>query len=132
MHSTESITGTTYGDSTHFSGGGWKLSPQSFSSTYAEDSAPWKLTKTSSRLPTVNEEGVASPTVGSSVGRPHPSSLGLQQSSSHSRCDNSIFGGLWEEGQIPTTSMVEEDRIRVEKLLDIFRGMAAVLYFVCT
>ena len=57
-----------------------------------------------------------------------PSSLGLQQSSTHSRSDNSIFGGVWEGEHGPSSSMVEKDRVRVEKLLNIFRGMHGVVY----
>lgn len=128
VDSTESITGTTYGGSTHLdtssSGGSsmWKLSPQSLLATNTEDLPPQKLTKVTSQLSAVSEEDILQDSTAgispsqSSQGMPHPLP---QQNTSHSRSDNSIFGGAWTPAP---SSVVDTDRMRVERLLDIFRG----------
>jgi hypothetical protein len=126
MDSTQSITGTAYyGDSTHLAASNSavsrKLSPQSLLATNTEDFPPQNFSKDASQLSAGELVSLRSKSSGSLGVKPHPLSHGPQQGSSHSISNNSIFGSAWGEGQAPS-SVVEKDRLRVEKLLDIFRG----------
>lgn len=130
LNTTESVTGTAYGDSASnvfndTSGVGvqgvWKLSPQASSlSTVTSEGLPTPPPPLSSSQP---------PRTSSSSSGWFPLSQSLSRSvhfSGHSKSDNSIFGSAQasDEGRggRGESSTVEEDRKRVEKLLEIFRG----------
>ena len=125
LNITESVTApgaTCGGDHTHSSNSGtaqlqtssssssgmWKLSPQSLSVARGGNNA------------TTSREGEGEGTGTPVSHMPHPLSptpglLGTPKS----RSDNSMFGGSWD-GDI--SSAVEQDRLRVETLLQIFKG----------